>query len=128
MRLALMDDDGHGELLRQRHLQAEGPLLHIPRGILIVIVQADLADGLHARVFAQLAVDGDPRLVHLRGVVRVAADGGVDPAKSLGQLHRLFRRRQIEANLHHAGDGRSLHVFHNAVKVLCKTVLGQMRV
>ena len=91
-----------------------------------MIIQADLADGLHARVFAQLAVDGDPCLVHLRGIVRVAADGGVDPAKSLGQLHRLFRRRQIEANLHHAGDGRSLHVFHNGVEVLCKTVLGQM--
>ena len=88
MRLALMDDDGHGELLRQRHLQAEGPLLHIPRGILIVIVQADLADGLHARVFTQLAVDGDPRLVHLRGVVRVAAHGGPDPVEASGQFDR----------------------------------------
>ena len=93
-----------------------------------MIIQADLADGLHTRVLAQRAVFPDPRLVHLLRVVRVAADGGPDPVVLMGQLDRVMGRRAVAADLHHAGDVRCAHFFHNVHKVLCKTVLAKMGV
>ena len=93
-----------------------------------MIIQTDLADGLHARVLAQRAVFFDPRRIHLLRVVRVAADGGPDPVVLIGQLDRVIRRRAVKADLHHAGDIRCAHVFHNVHKVLCKTGLAQMGV
>ena len=128
VRLALVDYDGKRKLLRKRHLHPERALLHIARRVFVVIIQADLANGLHARIFAQRAVFFDPRFIHLRRVVRVAADSGPDPIMLIGQLDRVIRRRAVESDLHHAGDVRRAHFFHNVHKVLCKTVLAQMGV
>ena len=128
MRLALMDHDGKRQLLRKLHLHPERPLLHVSRRVFVVIIQTDLSDGLHARVLAQRAVFPDPRFVHLLRVVRVAADGGPDPVVLMGQLDRVMGRRAVAADLHHAGDVRCAHFFHNVHKVLCKTVLAQMGV
>ena len=45
--LPFVDDDGKSQLLRQGHLHPKCFFLNIPGDILIVIVQANLSDGLH---------------------------------------------------------------------------------
>ena len=42
----LMDDDGQIQFQRQRHLGAERRLLTLPRDVLVMVVKADLTDGL----------------------------------------------------------------------------------
>ena len=42
----LMDDDGQIQFQRQRHLGAERRLLTFPRDVLVMVVKANLTDGL----------------------------------------------------------------------------------
>lgn len=46
MCVALVDNDRHIELLRKRHLHAEGFLLYVARHVFIMIVEPDFANGL----------------------------------------------------------------------------------
>ncbi len=47
MGLPLVDDHRQLQLPGQGHLGPEGPLLHLPGNVLIVIVQPDFPDGPH---------------------------------------------------------------------------------
>ena len=42
----LMDDDGQIQFQRQRHLGAERRLLTVSRDVLVMVVKANLTDGL----------------------------------------------------------------------------------
>ena len=123
MRLALVDDDRQLQLLRQRHLQPKGVLLHVARDVLIMVIESDLANGLHARVPCELPIHQNTRLVHLIRVVRMAAHGGPDPVVPLRQPDGTFARRQVAANVHHAAHLILRHAGQNLFKILCKARL-----
>ena len=46
MGFPLVDDDGQIQFQRQRHLGAEGRLLTLPRDVFIMVVKANLTNGL----------------------------------------------------------------------------------
>ena len=87
--LPLVDDDGLFQLPGQLHLSPKGLLLNIPRDVLIVIIQADLSNGLYFWVFpAQLPVAVQHGIVYLVRRVRMGADGSIDVVVFPGQSRR----------------------------------------
>jgi hypothetical protein len=83
--LARVDDDGAAHVTREPDLAPEDLLLHVARRVVVVVVEAHLADRRDAsREVAQL------RLVRAgvpRRLVRVDADRGPRRVERLGELH-----------------------------------------
>ena len=70
-----------------------------------MIVQADLADGADLGVFQGKApIDFDAFLVHMVGVVGMAAHGAVDPVVFRGEPDARFGRFQVAGGVHEVAD------------------------
>ena len=73
-----MDDDRTVELPRQPQLRAEHRVLDVPRRKIVVVVEADLADGSRRRSRRELLPDNGGRRVRIAGelvrLVRMHAD------------------------------------------------------
>ena len=87
-------------------------MLYFLRGLVPVIVQADLTNGDHLLVGRQSAQVIDPLVAPARGRVRMNADGGVDAGEALGQGQHGRGVVQVERghdDARHAHRGRALH-------------------
>ena len=100
VRLAVVHDDGKVQLLRQRELIAQHPLLKLPRRVLLpVVIQPDLADGNDLRLPRPRAERVQTVLRVGRAVLGMPADGGVDARIGPRQLHRAAGGLQITARV-----------------------------
>ena len=61
------------------------------------------------------------------GIVRMAADRGPDPVEFFRHADRVFRRRQIAADVHHCRHAVLPHPGENIVKIRLKARIVQMR-
>ena len=90
-----MDHEWQPQLVRHRDLGGEGRALSIPRRVVVVVVEAALADGNRPyRAVEQIGdrVDAVPRFV------RVQPHGGVDVGEALGQVQCLHGGGPITTN------------------------------
>ena len=100
--LPVVDDDRQVQLLRQGQLAAEHLLLKLPGGIFRpVVVQADLADGHHLIVPAQLPNGVKVPVGAAGAVLRVDTHGGVHVGIPLRQRHGGTAALYIAARVHH---------------------------
>ena len=105
--VARVDDDRLLQLAREADEPREGGALHVARGVVVVVVEADLADG------DDLGLGREPRELGVRGVVegdgvvRVHADRSAGSlVHALRERDRRARRREIGAD---ADDDEALH-------------------
>ena len=73
-----MDDDGQLHLARHADMHAEQILLHLPVGLVVVIVQPGFPDADHARIVGRGAQAGGTQIGMVVGFVRMDADAGPD--------------------------------------------------
>ena len=100
VRLAVMKNDRHIQLLRERELIAQHPLLKLSRRVLFpVVVQPDLADGNDLRLPRPRAERVQTVLRVGRAVLGMPADGGVDVRIGPRQLHRTAGGLRIAAGV-----------------------------
>ena len=103
----------------QVELFDEDALLNVARRMVVVIVEADLADG---QEFGVLGQSGKLFVMRWRGelgFVRVNSGGGVDPGETLGEGHRRSQRAGGSAdgqNVAHTGGLRAGQHVH-AIRV-----------
>ena len=85
-------------------LPREDRALHVARREIVMVIEADFADGQHLRMRGQLAQPREGFGRGLGGIVRMHADGGVDERIALGQPDGGFQvgRAVAGADGHHA--------------------------
>ena len=86
--VAAVDDDRQLRRARLRELPAKNLLLHVARRMIVVIVEAHLAPADHRGLPRQLVELREMFLGDFIRVVRMDADGGVDPVVLLGKWNR----------------------------------------
>ena len=86
-----MDHDGLAELVGERELRLEQPLLRVVRRVVAEVVEPGLADRDGALGREQLAELVEPVSVLAAGVVGMDAERRVDAVVALGELERLPR-------------------------------------
>ena len=129
MGFTLMDDDGKLQLLCQLHLHAEGFLLNSSGHILIVIVQADLADGPYLGIIlSESAVLLDQGFVHMVGIVGMAAYSTVDPVVFRCKTDACLRRFQIAGGVHEISDSLLRKICQQLRQVIVKAAVIHMGV
>ena len=101
VRLAVVDDDRQIKLLRQTKLHLQNLLLQLLPLQIVVIVQADLADGLHLFLLRPRADARLARVVPAFRLVRMPADGGIEEIVALRQRHAGLVRPGVLARVHH---------------------------
>src|SRR5258708_29090483 len=86
-----MDDYLQLRLGGQLHLIAEHALLHFARRMIVEIVESDFSVSDHARVLRQLRKLLEVRRGKFLRLVRMRADGGVNPIMLLGKRNRRIQ-------------------------------------
>ena len=100
VRVAVVDNNRQVQLLRERELIAQHPLLEVPRRVLLpMVIQSDLADGDDLRLPRPSAERRKALLRVGRTVLRMPADGGVDMGIFFRQLHRAAGGLRIAARV-----------------------------
>ena len=113
--LAAVNNDGAAGTARQVELFDEDALLNVARRMVVVIVEADLADGQEFGVLGQSGKLFVMGLGGELGFVRMNSGGGVDPGKTRGEGHRRSQRAGGSAdgqNVAHTGrlrPGQHVH-------------------
>ena len=69
--------------------------LHVARGVVVVVVEANFADGDHARLAGEARELVEPLLVERGGVVRMHAHRREHVGAVPGERHRRARRAEI---------------------------------
>ena len=82
---AAVDEDGELDGGGQRELPAEDLLLHVARGMVVVVVEADFADGDDARMLGEALHAVEVGGGEQARLVGVDADGSVNPGVALGE-------------------------------------------
>ncbi len=109
---ARMDDDGLSALGRNRQLALERFLLDRARRKIVVVVQADFANGNHLGMRRQFAQLRERLLAGFGCVMRMHANGGVNEIVLLGQPYARFQIRRAMTRAH--GDHASHTGGHRA--------------
>ncbi len=106
LRLAGMDDDRQAELARKRDLAAEHALGDVGRGVIVVVVEAGLADPDAFGMLGEPAHGGEIRRRLARRLVRMGSDGEEDAVVALGDLGEPRRLVDPRADGDHPLDAR----------------------
>ena len=102
--LARVDDDRKAQLAGQAHLLAEALALELARGVVVVVVQPDLAVGDDAfgfRQYPQLVV---PAVLDVFHFMRVNPDGGGDERVALRQGNSGTAGLEVAPDRHEMPD------------------------
>ena len=131
---ARVDDDRLAQLARETHLAAEDGLLHVARREVVVVVEADFADGPRRRRGPDLLAHQRHGAVRiggeLVGLMRMDADReshlGPEPLQPLG-LRRLGLIAAFEDDAQ-ALESRRPGARHDRVEIVGERVVGQVAV
>ncbi len=99
-----MDDQRQPALMRCRDMRAENPLLGLARAVLVMEVEAGLADPDHARMRGEHAEFGRRRIGVIGGFVRMGADRAPDIVICLGNRAHCRKRVEPGADRQHRPD------------------------
>src|SRR6266851_10021822 len=119
-----MDDDGLAGVAGDAHLFDKNVALDIARRVVVVIIEAGLADGDHFRMRRQHSQALINIVSRLRSVVRMHADGGVQRRVTIRQADAGFKigRSVASADGHHVldsgGEGALDHGFAVGIELL----------
>src|SRR5712691_6804429 len=119
-----MDDDRLARVAGNAHLLDEDVALDIARRVIVVVVEACLADGHDFRVPSQRGQAAISLIGGFRGIVRMHADGGVKRRVTIGQADAGFKigRSVAGTDGHHVldtgGKGALDHGFAVGIELL----------
>jgi len=129
--VAAMNDHGLLRGARQRELPAKDSLLHVARGMVVVIIEAHFAPSDHAGVAGQFFEAREMRVRGLGGVVGMNADAGVNPVVLLGEGDggvEAFGGAGAAADGQQRGDAGGAGTFEHGRAVFIEVVEFEVRV
>src|SRR5258708_5408915 len=128
--LARVDDDGFSCACGQIELRGKDRALHVARREVVMIIEADFANGQHFRVARQLAQARERFGRSLRRVVRMRAHRRIDERILRGQPDSDFEigRTAASPDGHHALDTGGAGAFDGCVAVARQLLVVQMAV
>src|SRR5439155_777625 len=97
-------DDRKAQLAGQTHLLAEALALELAQGVVVAVVQPDLAVGDDAFGFRERTQLVIPVVLDVLHFVRVDADGGGDERMLLRQFHSGAARLEVATDRHEMPD------------------------
>ena len=130
MGIAVVDADRHVQLAREVELPDEDAALQGATILILlpVIVEADLADGNDLRHVRPARKDIVLARGHLKGLLRVDADTGVEALIGLGQVDSPLRGLERVAHVDHARDANGSGSLHRLLDIRLELRVIEMRV